>query len=98
MENQTEKAAANNEPKPFTDELSEIRTQLRDHYEAQIKALVREIGSQKEVLEVEYAEKYKKFEMSREEQLKEYKQTHQNLQSEIVKINQENQKLKEEIA
>jgi hypothetical protein len=46
---------------------------LRDHYEAQIKALVKEIGSQKEVLEVEYAEKYKKYELSREEQLKEQK-------------------------
>ncbi len=44
MENQTEKEV-NSEPKPFSDELSSIRTQLRDHYEAQIKALVKEIGS-----------------------------------------------------
>lgn len=45
MENQTEKTTANSEPKPFSEELSAMRTQLRDHYEAQIKALVKEIGS-----------------------------------------------------
>ena len=97
MENQTEKAA-NSEPKPFSDELSAMRTQLRDHYEAQIKALVKEIGSQKEVLEVEYAEKYKKYDAAQEEQLKAHKLAHLNLVSQLEQSYQDNSRLKDEIA
>jgi len=73
VENQTEKAA-NAQPAQFADELSEIRNQLKDHYESQIKALVKEIHSQKEVLEVYYSEKHKKLEETFEEKLKAAKQ------------------------
>jgi hypothetical protein len=98
MENQTEKAAAISEPRPFSDELSAMRTQLRDHYETQIKALVREIGSQKEVLEVEYDEKYKKYEARQEEQLRDFKSAQSNFATQLEQSNQTNLKLQEEIA
>lgn len=75
-----------------------MRTQLRDHYEAQIKALVKEIGSQKEVLEVEYAEKYKKYEVAQDEQLKALKLAHLNLVSQLEQSNQANSRLQDEIA